>query len=151
MNIINIYNRNVIVADQNSDVLTAAQLMRQHHVGTIVIVADAVNSKKPIGIVSERDLVVKVLAKNVSAKDITLHDTMTRDLVCLREDDDIIDTIRVMCMEGVRRAPVINKQGNLVGILAMDDLVEMLADDLSNLARLIERGRQNEKRIQCSQ
>lgn len=150
MNVGDICNRNVIYADIDTDILAAAQLMRKYHVGSIVIVMDKSHDKKPIGIVTDRDLAIKILAKDASAQNITLHDTMTRDLVCVREDDDIMDTTRIMRLEGVRRVPVINDEGGLTGMLTMDDLIEMLATELSNLAGLIGREQRQEKKLECS-
>lgn len=151
MKITNICNRNAVVADENSDVLMAAQLMRQHHVSTIIIVSNKVSGKKPIGIISDQDLVFKVLAENRSVNDITLHDVMTMDMVCIRDDYEIIDTIHLMCLEGIRSAPVIDENGNLVGVLTMDNLFEILADEISNYVKIIGMGQQQGKRLECSQ
>lgn len=149
MEVESICNRNVIVADKNTSVLTAAKLMRQHHVGTIIIIADINNVKKPVGIISDRDLVIKIMARDVSYEKLSVYDVMSRDLICVKNDEEVMEVVRMMCMEGVRRVPVINNEGQLIGILSMDDLFEMLADELSNLAVLICRQQKHEKRLKC--
>jgi len=148
MRVDNLCNRNVIVAEQNTSVLRAAKLMREHHVGSLVIIDSSSNGRKPIGIVSDRDIVIEV-AKGISLKEIRLKDIMNQDLICVRDTDDTMDIVRIMCMEGIRRVPVIDSAGNLVGILAMDDVFEMLAGELSNLAILICRQQRHEKRLKC--
>lgn len=147
MKVSSICNKNVITAAEGSSVLEVASLMRQHHVDTIVIVANTPTGEKPIGIVSERDLVIKVLAEDSSSEESVLGDFINRDLICVRDHEDIMETVRIMCMEGVRRVPVVNHDGDLMGILAMDDLFEILANELSNLAMLICRQERNENKL----
>jgi predicted transcriptional regulator len=149
MRVDNLCNRNAIVAEQNTNVLRAAELMREHHVGSLVIIDSSSNGRKPIGIVSDRDIVIEVLAKGISLKETRLKDIMNQDLICVRDTDDTMDVVRIMCMEGIRRVPVIDSAGNLVGILTMDDVFEMLAGELSNLAILICRQQRHEKRLKC--
>ena len=147
MRVDNLCNRNVIVVEQEANVLSAAKLMREHHVGSLIIIDSNTHGKKPIGIISDRDIVIKVLAKEISLDKIKLHDIMDRDLICVRDSDDTMDTVRIMCMEGIRRVPVINSAGDLIGILSMDDVFEMLADELSNLAILICRQHKHESQL----
>lgn len=147
MRVDNLCNRNVIVVEQEANVLSAAKLMREHHVGSLIIIDSNSNGKKPIGIVSDRDIVIKVLAKEFSLEKTKLNDIMDRDLICVRDSDDTMDTVRIMCMEGIRRVPVIDSAGDLIGLLAMDDVFEMLADELSNLAVLICRQQKHERRL----
>ena len=150
MNVDSICNRNVVIADQATDALTAARLMHENHVGTIIIVDDINNAKRPIGIISDRDLVIEVLAKDVSPAQVTLKDAMNPDLICVRDDDDMMETVKIMCLEGIRRVPVVNEQGQLTGILTMDDLFEILADELSNLALLMGREKQSKRQLSFS-
>ena len=146
MNVGDICNKNVVYADQKSDLLTAALLMREYHVGSVVIVVDSQNGRKPVGIITDRDLVLKILASDVPAKEIILNDIVNRDIICIRDDDDIMDAIKIMYMESVRRVPVINDKGELSGILAMDDLIEILTNELCNLVAVIGRQQRQEQR-----
>ena len=150
MNVDSICNRNVVIADQSTDALTAARLMHENHVGTIIIVDDISNTKRPIGIISDRDLVIEVLAKDVSPAQVTLKDAMNQDLICVRDDDDMLETVKIMCLEGIRRVPVVNEQGQLTGILTMDNLFEILANELSNLALLMSREKQTKRQFSFS-
>lgn len=130
--------RDVIVAPPATTVQEAAALMRRHHVGCIVVVRDF---RVPAGIVTDRDIVVEVIAKGRSPAAWTLHDIMAAQLVTVRESDSLIDTIRTLRERRVRRAPVLDSAGVLVGLVALDDLLEVLAEEMGELARLVSRSR----------
>lgn len=126
--------RDVIVAAPATTVQEAAALMRRHHVGSIVVVQGA---NVPKGIVTDRDIVVEVVAKGRNSTAWTLQDIMGPQLVTVRESDSLIDTIRTMRERRVRRAPVVDGAGALAGIVAIDDLIEVLAEEMRDLARLV--------------
>jgi CBS domain-containing protein len=127
----------VVVALRNTSVQDAAKLMRQHHVGDLVIVDD--QQKKPVGIVTDRDLVISVLATKLDPAVFTVGDLITRELVTAHEDQGIFETIQQMRTKGVRRMPIVDSHGTLVGIVSVDDLVRLLGAELSELGRLISR------------
>ena len=129
--------REVVVATRNTSVQDAAKLMRQHHVGDVVIVDD--EKKKPVGIVTDRDLVISVLATKLDPSVFTVGDLVTRELVTAREDQGISETIQQMRAKGVRRMPIVDAHGALVGIISVDDLVRLIGAELSELGQLISR------------
>jgi len=131
--------RQAVVTSRNTSVLDAAKLMRQHHVGDIVVTDGVAGSRVPVGIVTDRDIVLEVLAQELDATSLSAGDIMSGDLITVRENEGVFQTIQLMRAKGARRAPVVNSEGLLVGIVSVDDLVELLAEELSQLAKLIAR------------
>jgi len=145
MRISEICNRETIVVEGTSNLLEAAQTMRHHHVGSVVVVDRAGPEAKPIGILTDRDLVVEVLAAEVAPETITVKDVMSSDLVVAHEEDDLWETIQRIRTKGIRRLPVVNKKGFLVGIVTVDDVLELLAEAFNDLAALVRRGQRREE------
>lgn len=134
-----ICNREVIVVAQETTIGEAAQLMRQHHVGDVIVVTEEGGRRKPAGIVTDRDVVVEVVATGLDPATLTVGDIMVPDLATVPEKTGVFEAIRYMRDQGVRRMPVVGEDGSLIGILALDDLLELLAEELSALARLVAR------------
>jgi CBS domain-containing protein len=130
-------NPNVATVGAHQDVAEAANLMREQHVGNLIVVEPRGGALVPIGILTDRDIVVGVIAKGVAAEAVTVGDTMTRDLLTVREDSSLEFALREMRRYGVRRAPVVRANGDLVGVIAIDDVIQHLAVQLSRLADLI--------------
>ncbi|OGI57172.1 MAG: histidine kinase [Candidatus Muproteobacteria bacterium RBG_19FT_COMBO_61_10] len=141
-----ICNREVIFATRANTITEAAELMRHHHVGDLVVVEEKSGQRVPVGMLTDRDLVIEILAKNVTLGDVTVGDIMSVDLVAARETDGIYETIQLMRAKGIRRLPVVNPRGGLEGIVSVDDLLELLAEEISGLARLVSREQQREKK-----
>ena len=144
MSIGEICNRDVVFTLKSSTVQEAAQLMRQHHVGSLVVVEDGADPRKPVGVVTDRDLVVELVAENVSVDQVSIGDVMSDTVESAREDEGVWDVLRRMRQKGVRRMPVVDADGALAGIVTMDDAVDLLAEELSDLAKLMSRERQRE-------
>jgi len=124
----------------------AARRMRDEHVGSLVVVDEAAGRRIPIGILTDRDLVVGVLARIDRRIDaVTVGDVMTSDVVKAWEDDDLADTWKRMRSYGVRRIPVVDADGALAGIVAFDDLVEWLQEQVNDLTQLLSRERRQEQ------
>lgn len=132
-------NRIVVVADRESTLLEVAKLMRQHHVGSIVVTDAAEGVCKPVGIITDRDIVIEVVCNGLNAETLRLGDIMTGSLVAVREQDGVFETLQLMRSRGVRRAPVIGADGALIGIVTADDLIQLLAEEMSELSKLIAR------------
>ena len=129
-------NRDVIIAEKNSSIAEVAKLMRQYHVGDVVIVNTKGERAKPIGILTDRDIVVELIACDVDLDSINAGDVMSYELVTAREEDSIWDTLQHMRAKGVRRVPVVNDIGELEGILSAEDLLELFAEELNLIAKL---------------
>ena len=129
-------SREVIVAGKESSVAEIARLMRKHHVGDVVIVSRNGGRAKPVGILTDRDIVIELIACDVPLDSVTAGDIMSCELVTAGENDSIWDILQHMRAKGVRRVPVVGRGGDLVGILAADDLLELFAEELNLLARI---------------
>ncbi|MGA7594007.1 MAG: CBS domain-containing protein [Gallionella sp.] len=132
-----ICNREVVVAGRDCTILEAAQLMRQHHVGDVVIVEKRGGINAPAGLVTDRDLFVEIIAPAIDQAAITVGDLMMSDLATARESPGVSETIEYMRAKGERRVPVVVEYGVLVGILALDDLLEPLSAELLSRSRLV--------------
>jgi CBS domain-containing protein len=134
-----------VTVERGFGLLETAKLMRDHHVGCVVVVDEATGQKQPIGILTDRDIVVGVLAQT----DRQLHlvraeDVMTRNPLQANAADDLSDTLMAMRAKGVRRVPVVSAEGSLVGVLSFDDVLDYVHDEVTDLARLVGRGRRRE-------
>jgi CBS domain-containing protein len=113
--------------------------MRQHHVGDIVVVDTLSGRRVPTGIITDRDIAISVVATKLDPAVFTLGDLVTRELVTARSDQGVFESIQQMRTAGIRRMPVVDNDGNLVGIVAVDDLIQLLGEELGELAKLISR------------
>lgn len=134
-----ICNREVVFATRDTTVQAAAKLMRHYHVGSLVIVDDLAGKRIPVGIVTDRDIVVEVDATDLDPKVITIGDIMTPGLITVPESEGVLETMEVMRFKGVRRMPVVDSDNQLTGIVTIDDLIEVLAEELTDLTRSISR------------
>lgn len=132
-------NREVIVTDRTTGVIEAAHLMRRYHVGTLIVVERENGSNRPVGIVTDRDLAVEVLAQDVDPAQVAVDDIMSANLSTAAEGDDVLDTLRRMRSLGVRRMPVVDQRGILQGLLVVDDLLNLMAGSLHDVVALISR------------
>ena len=132
-----ICNREVLVASKDESVLEAAKLMREYHCGDIVVIEDKDGIRVPASIVTDRDIVIELIAQEVDINSVSVGDLPTRELVVANEDDDVVETIKMMRQKGIRRLPVVDGTGALIGIVALDDLIDLIAEQLKDLAALI--------------
>ena len=145
MNIGHLCNRTVVYTTKGEPVLDAARRMRDEHVGDLVVVEERDGRSVPVGVLTDRDIVVSLLAKNPDyLRQLTVGDVLTRELVIARESEDVTHVIDRMRQHGVRRMPIVDAGGALVGIFTLDDLLELLYRDLESVAMLIRRERRVE-------
>lgn len=139
MPISEICNRDVIIIQREESAMEAAKLMRRHHVGNVIVIEEQSNVRKPIGIVTDRDLVVEIMATELDPSVITVGDIMVPKLVTVKESAGVFETIQYMRRNAVRRSPIIDDRGRLIGIVALDDLLQLLVEELADLAKLTSR------------
>lgn len=144
MPIADICSRGVIIASPDDSLRSVAELMRQHHVGSVVITRDANGVVYPVGIITDRDIVLALVAKNVSPDAVSAGDVMSEPLETADENDEIWQVLERMRNRGVRRLPVVGLRGELIGIVSADDLLELVAEELVSLARIINREQRQE-------
>ena len=138
----------VITAEAGTSLIEVARLMRTHHVGSVVVVADNGAGRKPVGIVTDRDIVVEVVAMGLEAASMTAGDIMSQSPAVSQADDDALWALKVMRDRGVRRLPVVDDAGRLEGLIAFDDLMQHVGTTLGDIAQVIgtERSVENARR-----
>jgi CBS domain-containing protein len=132
-----ICNRDVVIMRRDESVLEAAKLMRRHHVGDVVVVEERNTLRVPVGIVTDRDLVIEIMASEVERPVISVGDIMSPDFATVKESIGVFEAIQYMRGKGVRRLPVVSENGALVGILTLDDVLELLSEELLELAKVV--------------
>jgi CBS domain-containing protein len=147
MSIGELCNRDVAFAMRETTIAAAAKLMRHYHVGSLVVVDEKAGRRVPVGIITDRDIVVEVVATGLDAGTITVGDIMVHEIVTAPESMGVMETIQLMRVKGVRRLPVVDAGGGLAGIVTVDDLLDVLAEELSELARIVVREQVREAQL----
>jgi CBS domain-containing protein len=132
-------NRTVIVAEPQEAVRDVAALMRDRHVGCVVIVGGPLGQRIPVGIVTDRDVALNVVVDGRDPSRTPVSEVMSSDLYSAREQQDVYDVLQQMRARGLRRVPVIAEDDTLQGIFTFDDLVEWTAGHMLELSRLVQR------------
>lgn len=138
--------RAVIAISDSADTIDAAKLMRQQHVGFLVVYKEGDELRKPIGVLTDRDLVLAVMARDVGAHTVTVQDVMTRKPLVASETDELSDVLQAMRMGGIRRVPVVDVRGALVGIVAVDDAIAIVTGLMCDIAGSIKSEQRQEWR-----
>jgi len=136
--------REVVTATRETTIQQAAQLMRENHVGDLLVVDQQNGVRTPVGIVTDRDIVISVVAMGLDPAVLSVGDIMGPDLETVDEDEGIFETLHQMREAGVRRVPVVGRTRELIGIVSTDDLVQLLADEMTEVAKLISREQRRE-------
>jgi CBS domain-containing protein len=135
MSIKDFCNMNVICCESDTSVAAVAALMRHHHVGDVVVVEkNAEGLRIPVGIVTDRDILVESISLDIEARLFTAGDMMTAPLITVQEDASLFDAIKLMRDKKIRRLPVLAQAGTLFGIITADDVINLLASELSLMA-----------------
>jgi CBS domain-containing protein len=138
--------REVVIVRKEDTVVEAARLMRDHHVGDLVVVEDREGERIPVGMLTDRDIVIEVIAKEASyLPSLMVGDVMSMEPMVAQEEEYLSDALKRMCSRGVRRVPVVNKKGGLEGILSVDDLLEQLCEEMTDITKLLAWQRKRER------
>lgn len=129
--------REVITAHRDTSIRDAAALMRKHHIGSLVIVDSEDSEALLLGVVTDRDLVVEVLAQDVEVESLSVGDIVQSPLESISESTDIWEAMECMAELGVRRLPVVDADCYLCGIITLDDILEWLAESMERLRTLV--------------
>ena len=146
--------RKVVTIRGHEELAAAARCMRERHVGYLIVVEPVAQGaepaggagEKPVGVLTDRDLVVTVMAGGIEPRSLKVEDVMTRRPVTAREDETVTDALMKMRGIGVRRLPVVSAKGALVGILALDDVLDCIGAELHGIVSSI----QQEQRVECA-
>ena len=140
-----ICKRKVSVAYQHTSVVAAAQLMREDHVGSLVVVEDTNGSRQVRGLITDRDIVMSVVAMGLDPEPLCLEDVMSDQLVTADETDTLMDLMQAMREHGVRRVPVVGQGQELMGIVTLDDVLKILAHEMNLLVGSIDTSLRQER------
>jgi CBS domain-containing protein len=130
-------NTDVVFCEADASIPEVAELMRKHHVGDIVVIEKTGDKSVPVGIVTDRDIVIETIALRVDVEGFTAGDIMSAPVATVREDEGFVETLRLMRSHKIRRIPVVAEDGTLFGIVTADDIVSLLAKELSMMADAI--------------
>jgi CBS domain-containing protein len=148
MNVGQICQRRAITVLPTDELRTAARLMREHHIGFLVVVepCEPAGGHKPIGVITDRDIVISTLALDVDPHSVNVGDVMTRNPAVALAQDSVPDAIYQMRHRGVRRLPVVGDYGKLIGVIALDDILTHQAEEAAAAAAVIAKARDEESR-----
>jgi CBS domain-containing protein len=145
MNVGELCTRRVATVRREDALLEAARRMRAEHVGALVVISEVDGKRMPVGVLTDRDIVVGVLARDAShLNSLDVGDVLLPEVVTASEDEDLEQVLRRMRSFGVRRVPVVDTERTLVGVLALDDILDALAEHVAEIASLVSRGPKEE-------
>ncbi len=144
-------DRDVVIALRHERVTEVARRMRDHHVGSVIVVDERADGRVPVGVLTDRDIVVGLVAVDPSYLDrAQVADLLSGKLVSAREHEDPVDVMARMRGHGVRRLPVVDANGLLQGLITFDDLVDYIAEELSRMAAILRRQHDKERALRPS-
>lgn len=136
MKVADVCTRELVMADKDASLQQAATRMREHHVGTLVVVGKGAEGLQVFGIVSDRDVVIEAVARGLDVKQTSVARLAENKLAVIPESATLEEAIEAMKRRGVRRLLVANPTGQLSGIVSLDDLLDAVAHDVAELARI---------------
>jgi len=147
MTIGSICKRNVVVVPKGESIVDAAKRMRMLHVGTVVVVEERGGIQLPVGILTDRDIVLSIVASDAEHLPfLSVSDAMSDDLLTATEETSLPDALKLMQERGVRRLPIVDHGGALIGIVTADDVIRFLADELGQVVLLMNHEERVEQR-----
>jgi CBS domain-containing protein len=136
----------VVCCARKATLLEVAKLLRGKHTGDVVVVDDPDGDRMPVGLLTDRDIVVRALAADLDPALTTAGQLMHAPLICAGEDEDASDALARMRAHGVRRLPVTGRSGRLVGIVTLDDLLRLVVADARALLDILVKEQDVERR-----
>ncbi len=145
MNVGELCVRRAVVIRENETALVAARLMRDEHVGCLVVVSEDRTGAKPVGMVTDRDLTLRVLAEDQGAGSVAVGRVMSKDVLTAVETDGVYETLERLRKKGVRRVAVTDRDNRMVGILTVDDVLDFINDEMGAVIRLFRTEQEHER------
>lgn len=150
MKVSDICKRAVVSIDNTMDINAAAELMRQHHVGFLIVHKSGDELRRPIGVLTDRDIVIEVIAKKVDPASLTVDDLMTRKPLVADETEELGDVLQAMRMAGIRRVPVVDARGALTGVVAIDDAFDVITGFMCDITGSVKSEQRHERRSRAN-
>jgi signal-transduction protein with cAMP-binding, CBS, and nucleotidyltransferase domain len=136
MGIVKCCREQVVAVSSDTPALDVAKVMGEKNVGSVVVVT---GENRPTGIITDRDLAVRVMAQEKNPGEVRAGDILTRDVVTFQDSMGVYEAIQKMTAEGIRRMPIVDDGGRLIGIVTMDDIIRMLGEEMTAIAKNIEK------------
>ncbi|BBL67283.1 CBS domain-containing protein [Methanoculleus chikugoensis] len=136
MGIVKCCREQVVAVSPDTPAVEVARIMGEKNVGSVVVVT---GDNRPTGIVTDRDLAIRVTAQERNPGEVRVSDILTRGVITFRDSMGIYEAIQKMTAEGIRRMPIVDDGGKLIGIITMDDIVRMLGEEMAAIAKNIEK------------
>lgn len=143
-----LFKTDVVFVDQDMPLIEVAKLMRDRGVGDVIVTKPIDEKLKPVGIITDRDLAVRVIAEKKSAETMRASDVMMAPVTVAYEKDGVYDLIRVMKKEGIGRLPIVDERGSLVGIVTAKKLLQLLAQEFTDLIQFSRKSLRKDLTIQ---
>ncbi len=136
MGLVKCCREQVVAVSPDTPAVEVARIMGEKNVGSVVIVT---GDNRPVGVITDRDLVVRIMAHGIDPGEIRAGEIPDRDVIAFRDSMGIYEAIQKMTAEGIRRMPVVDDTGGLIGIVTMDDIIQMLGEEMAAIAKNIEK------------
>jgi len=134
MSLGNLCRREVVVVNQGTPIKEAVKLMEEKNIGSVIVVGGG----KPIGIATDRDILLRVVNKGLDPEKTPIDKVMTKKIVTLREDMGLFEALEKIKKKGIRRFPIVDTKGKLQGIMTLDDIIYLLGKEMADVASIIE-------------
>lgn len=144
MQVHDICTHHAVSISPSASVTEAARAMRTQHVGMLVVVEQPNGERIPVGVLTDRDIVMEVVAPEVPCAQLRVGEVMTREPATCSHDEQLLDAVARMRLHGIRRLPVLNDKGGLCGLLSLDDIYGALGVYLQEMSRALTRGQARE-------
>ncbi|HEV2621814.1 MAG TPA: CBS domain-containing protein [Frateuria sp.] len=144
MQVHDICTHQVVSISPAASVTEAAGVMRKQHVGMLVVVEQPNGERIPVGVLTDRDIVVEVVAPGAPCAQLRVDEVMSRDPAVCSHDEQLLDAVARMRLRGIRRLPVLNDKGGLCGLLSLDDIYGALGVYLQEMSRALTRSQARE-------
>jgi CBS domain-containing protein len=146
MTVGSICKRSVVAVPKGETIVDVAKRMRMLHVGTVIVIEDRKGKHFPVGILTDRDIVLTIVASEPHhLPSILVRDVINDNLLSAHEDTSLADAVKMMQERGVRRLPIVDYEGALVGIVTADDVIRFLAEQLNQVVQMMNHEEQVER------
>lgn len=142
------YKSDVVFVDKDMPIVEIAKLMRNRQVGDVIVTKVIGGKSKPVGMITDRDLVVNVLAEKKSADTMRAADLMTQPITVAYDTDGIYDLIKTMKKEGIGRLPIVDANGTLLGIVTAKKLLQLISQEFNDLINFSRKSSRKDLTIQ---
>lgn len=136
-----ICTRSTVIIQDDRQVKDAAKLMKQYNIGSLVVVRSQKDNRMPIipiGIITDRDIVIKAMMDG-NLHELEIKEIMSAPVITVQEHISIFDTLAKMRYNGIRRVPVVNEKGHLAGIITLDDIMDFLLTEISEISQIFKK------------